>query len=233
MKQRTRRRLIRLAAPAVVAAAVTLGSTHLNWPITSPHEPSQTTAVAAPTSDVATLLTQIPAAATISTVAGYDRSCSKGHQCSFGPAWNDPLDHSGCDTRSRVLSAQLHDVQYKPGTHNCKVVSGWVNDPYTGQRITLHEINIDHVVPLRYSWNAGAWKWTPRQRAIFANDPENLLAVSAHENSSKQDDSLAQWLPSTGQCDYVRRFLTVAAKYQLAMTPADRNVAAIACTAQT
>ncbi|MGD9622252.1 MAG: HNH endonuclease family protein [Mycolicibacterium sp.] len=233
MKQRTRRRLARITATAAAAVAVSLGAgTHLHRPAPAAPEPSSTGAVSAPASDVATLLAQIPTTATVTAVDGYDRSCANGHRCVFGPAWNSPLDHSGCDTKSRVLSAQLHDVQYKPGTHDCKVVAGWVDDPYTGTRITLHDISIDHVVPLRYAWDAGAWQWTPRQRAIFANDPDNLLAVSAHENSSKQDDSLAQWLPPVGQCGYVLRFLAVAAKYQLAMAPADRDAAAVACTAR-
>src|SRR5664280_3577045 len=47
-------------------------------------------------------------------VAGYDRSCSLGHGCVFGPAWSDDTTaaggHNGCDTRNDVLAGQLQDV---------------------------------------------------------------------------------------------------------------------------
>ena len=49
--------------------------------------------------DLAALLDQVQVVDSIPPVDGYDRGCGKGEGCVFGPAWNDPLDHSGCDTR--------------------------------------------------------------------------------------------------------------------------------------
>lgn len=150
----------------------------------------------------------------------------------FGPAWNDPLDHSGCDTRNRVLAASLQDVTFKPGTRNCKVASGFLDpDPYTGQRIALHDTQIDHIVPLARAFDAGAWKWDPRQRQIFANDLTELVAVSGAANRQKSDSGLDEWLPTYQPCAYVQRYLAVAVKYQLPITVAERNAAAAACPA--
>jgi hypothetical protein len=224
--------LVRFGVAGVAALALALGAgKHIEWPHSSALPQAQTPAGAAATADVAQLLIEIPSATTIDPVSGYDRSCKTGHSCVFGPAWNAPLDKSGCDTRSRILAAQLHDVQFKPGTHGCKVTSGWVDDPYAGQRITLQDIQIDHIVPLKFAWDAGAWQWTQQQRAIFANDTDNLLAVSAHENTSKGDSSLSEYLPKVGQCAYVAKFLTVAAKYRLPIADADRAAATTACPA--
>lgn len=132
----------------------------------------------------------------IEPVAGYDRSCSKSHACVFGPAWNDPTDTSGCDTRNRLLAAQLIEVQFKPGTYDCKVIAGSLSpDPYTGNPVALNAIDIDHIYPLSRAWDAGAWQWTARQRQLFANDPAELLAVSSHANRSKSDSGLS-WLPT-------------------------------------
>jgi hypothetical protein len=126
-----------------------------------------------------------------------------------------------------VLAAELHDVQYKAGTHNCKVSSGWEDDPYTGQRITLHQVQIDHVVPLKAAWNAVASQWSSVERQRFANDPAELLAVSAHANEAKGDATLSQWLPpnTVERCPYVTQYLTVAVSYQLPITAADKAAA--------
>jgi hypothetical protein len=134
----------------------------------------------------------------------------------------------GCN---RVLAAQLHDVEFKPGTHGCKVVSGWEDDPYTGQRISLPQIQIDHVVPLKAAWNAGASTWTATERQRFANDPAELLAVSAHANEAKGDATLAGWLPPNAveRCPYVVQYLTVAVTYHLPITGADKTAAANTC----
>ena len=40
-------------------------------------------------------------------------------------------------------------------------------------------IDIDHVVPLAWSWDRGARQWSDDKREKFANDPVNLLPVEA------------------------------------------------------
>lgn len=196
---------------------------------------SASTADPATSAEVEDLLSTIAVVGEIPHVAGYERGCGtdkktgRKQACVFGGAWNNPQNRTGCDTRNLVLSAQLHDVQYKPGTRNCKVTAGWRIDPYTGTRITLKQIAIDHVVPLSAAWNAGAWQWTQQQRVTFANDTDNLLAVSSSTNSSKSDSTISEWLPDTGACPYVVQFLTVVRKYHLPITVGDRSTAITTC----
>lgn len=217
------RRALRWAT--VAAAAMTAGCAHLAASQPAP-------AVAPAAGNIAGLLTQVQVVSQITPVAGYDRSCGTGHGCVFGPAWNDPTDHSGCDSRNRILAATLHDVVFKPNTHNCKVIGGYLDpDPYTGQRVELDQIDVDHALPERRAWNAGAWKWSLQQRQVFANDLTELVAVSAHANRSKGDGGLDEYLPPFQPCAYVERYLTVAVKYQLPITVTERTAAARACPA--
>ncbi len=76
------------------------------------------------------------------------------------------------------------------------------------------------IYPLAKSWNAGAWKWDPRQRQIFANDLTELVAVSGAANRQKSDSGIDEWLPKYQPCAYVQHYLTVAIKYQLPITTA-------------
>lgn len=222
--------LRRWAGPGAVIAATALTWLHLGiggHVIAAAH--------ASPAiDDLATLLSQVQVVDDIAAVPGYQRGCKRDQACSFGPAWNDPLDSSGCDTRNRVLATSLQDVAFKPGTRDCKVVAGTLNpDPYTGAAVDLHKVQIDHLYPLEAAWDAGAWKWDPRQRQIFANDTTELIAVSGTANEQKGDSTPAQWLPAnpTEKCPYVLRYLAVAVKYLLPITTNDRDAATTACQA--
>ena len=49
----------------------------------------------------------------------------------FGPTWAD-VDRNGCDTRNDILARDLHNIT-KDGA--CTVLTGTLNDPYTGKSI--------------------------------------------------------------------------------------------------
>lgn len=143
----------------------------------------------------------------------------------FGQPWRDPAHPGLVDTRDRILERDLNDVTTAPGG---QVIGGWETDPYSGQRITADQTQIDHVYPLRRAWDSGAANWTPQQRITFANDPDNLLAVSGSANESKGDQGPAQWLPpNQGEhLDYEERYLNVAVKYDLPITQAEYDTIA-------
>lgn len=173
-----------------------------------------------------------------SEVPGYDRSCSSGAGCSFGPAWSDattaPLSRNGCDTRNDILQASLTEVTLRPGTHDCVVESGTLLDPYTGQQVEFtksraSEVQIDHVVPLAYAWRHGAAAWPEDKRAAFANDPANLRATIGSVNQSKSDSGPGEWMPPADKCGYATGFASIAADYGLSITAGDRDVLASAC----
>src|SRR5690242_4703236 len=152
----------------------------------------------------------------------------------FGQAWSDDVTvadgHNGCDTRNDILRRDLTAVQTRPGTHDCVVTAGTLQDPYTSKAIQFTKaraslVQIDHVVPLAYAWRMGARTWTADKRRNLANDPANLLAVDGSTNESKGDDGPSQWLPPNlaYRCAYAAKFVTVAATYGLAITAADKQ----------
>lgn len=165
--------------------------------------------------------------------AGYDRDCSKGHACQFGPAWTDntvaPGGKNGCDTRNDMLLKSLTNITMR-GTSKCGVQSGDLADPYTGQSIHFEyggksEIDLDHVVPLKAVWDFGGADWTLEKRTAIANDPMNLFLAQASANRSKGDKTPAEWMPSNKAfaCEYASRYAGVAAAYGLPMSTTDKD----------
>jgi hypothetical protein len=155
---------------------------------------------------------------------GYDRD-------QFGPAWTD-TDRNGCDTRNDILARDLTGQTFKPGTRDCVVATGVLDDPYTATRIhfqrgqdTSTAVQVDHVVALSDAWQKGAQQLTASQRTAFANDPLNLLAVDGPANAQKGDGDAATWLPANRsfRCDYVARQIAVKATYELWVTAAERD----------
>ena len=225
MRIRTARNALTLAAGAIAVLAATITPALLGR---SPATPPAHTAAApeTPAPGAATALSQlehltIAAPADAST---YQRSA-------FGPAWAD-TDHNGCDQRNDALNRGLVDVVTKPGTHGCVVLSGTLNDPYTGRVISFHRgpqtsevVQIDHIVPLAWAWRQGASTWTAQQREIFATNAINLQAVDGQANQAKNDKGPAGWLPpnSAYRCTYSTRFVEVLATYHLTIDPADAH----------
>lgn len=155
---------------------------------------------------------------------GYDRD-------NFGSGWTD-VDRNGCDTRNDILARDLAGPEFKPGTHDCVVLTGTLFDPYTAEQIefrrgqgTSDDVQIDHIVALSDAWQKGAQQLTEDEREAFANDPLNLLAVDGPTNGQKGDSDAATWLPPDRDawCGYVARQVAVKADYRLWVTAAERD----------
>lgn len=169
------------------------------------------------------------AQAELATIAVKGRAPKTGYNREqFGQAWAD-VDRNGCDTRNDELKEALTGVVFKAGS-DCVVVSGTLNDPYTGKVInfvrgekTSSAVQIDHLVPLSEAWQKGAQQWDEKTRTAFANDPINLRAVDGPSNSSKGDSDLATWMPANRGhwCTYVSEIVHVKAKYGVWMTAAE------------
>jgi len=182
------------------------------------------------------LLTSVRVVAARGHPGGYERGCKEGQGCVFGPSWTDDYDgpggHDGCGTRDNVLSQQLTRVSFRPGTNDCVVIAGTLDDPYTGNRITFTkadagDIQIDHVYSLAAAWDMGAVYWPRERRVRFANDIDvNLLATAASANQAKGDSTPSEWLPPAHahHCFYAGKYLTVAVRYDLPVTAADNAV---------
>jgi uncharacterized protein DUF1524 len=149
----------------------------------------------------------------------------------FGPAWAD-VDRNGCDTRNDMLKRDLDGETFKPRTHDCVVLTGTLNDPYTGKKIaftrgqgTSEAVQIDHVIALSDAWQKGAQQLSPEARRSLGNDPLNLMAVDGPTNQGKGDGDAATWLPPVRayRCTYVARQVAVKAKYRLWVTQAEHD----------
>jgi hypothetical protein len=230
-------------APAAKAVAVSSASPSASvapspTPTNADREPLDPSTVTAADSAAAVAITDstTTAGSAISVLAtlpvrgrapatGYDRTGQ------FGAAWLD-VDHNGCDTRNDVLARDLAGIVRRG---SCTVLSGTLNNPYTGRTIAFTRgvktsalVQIDHIVPLLDAWETGAQQLTPAQRITLANDPLNLLAVDAHSNEQKSAGDAATWLPANTafRCEYVARQISVKATYGLWVTRAEHDAMA-------
>ncbi len=148
---------------------------------------------------------------------GYDRA-------EFGDGW---AKVNGCSTRDIILYRDLDNATLDG---ECKVVSGTLNDPYTGEVVIFSrdessDVQIDHVIALSDAWQKGAQNLTKAQRVQLANDPLELLAVDGAANQAKSDGDAATWLPKNKafRCTYIERQIAVKAKYSLWVTQAEKE----------
>lgn len=160
---------------------------------------------------------------------GYDRD-------EFGTAWTDDVTvqggRNGCDTRNDVLRRDLTNKVLKADTDGCLVLSGTLQDPYSGTTInfvrgttTSTAVQIDHIVALSNAWQTGAQQLTFDKRKDFANDPLNLWAVDGPLNQQKGDGDAATWLPPNKpiRCLYVARQVAVKHTYNLWVTAPEKD----------
>jgi hypothetical protein len=162
----------------------------------------------------------------------------------FGSGWGD-LDHDGCNTREEVM---FRDLLWTEREDGCNVVEGTLRDPYASNVVRYDEavdpqaVQIDHVYPLKRAWLYGAREWKPEKRKRFANDPLNLLAVDGPTNGRKSDQGPETWLLPVNpnrplakqtvlvnrayECSWSRRYVQVAWKWRLGISPRDEAVLA-------
>jgi len=132
-------------------------------------------------------------------------------------------DWSGCSSREEVLvRTAIGDTSWDPDDP-CEVVDGWWYSEYDGTWTSeSSEIEIDHVVGLSEAHVSGAWDWTSDQREWFANDLQNLVAVSPAAEQSKGDSDAAGWWPHEDVwCSFAYTVVEVKFNYGLTVDPAE------------
>ena len=152
--------------------------------------------------------------ATAEELPKYDRD-------SFG-GWSDTdLD---CQNTRHELLQKLSTAVISLSQNTCRVLRGRWLDPYTGQIfLNSRELDIDHLVPLKYSWERGAHSWTSEKRIQFSNDPANLFAVQKSVNRQKAAFGPSDWLPPNidYRCLYIRNFQKIVGLYELKQTSSE------------
>ena len=158
------------------------------------------------------LLVAVPLTACLSgEVPNYDRSLFGG--------WVDE-DHDCLNTRHELLM-KLSSSAAQTGANTCVVTRGRWNDPYTGKIFyEARQMDIDHLVPLKWAWTHGAYGWSYQKRKTFANDESNLFAVEARVNREKGAMGPLEWLPPNMafHCQYLLRFFHITKKYDIVFT---------------
>jgi hypothetical protein len=142
----------------------------------------------------------------------------------FGSGW---ATVNGCSTRDIIMYRDLINTVL---SDECTIVSGVLNDTYTGKPIEFAKANassvqIDHVVALSDAWQTGAQQLSLKTRQQLANDPLELIAVSGKQNQIKSDADAASWLPPNKafRCEYIARQIAVKQKYSLWVTAAEHD----------
>jgi hypothetical protein len=140
------------------------------------------------------------------------------------PHWED-VDGDGCDARQQTLIAQsLTPAQVDP--FGCAVVAGdWfsIYDGITSDQPS--ELDVDHVVALENAHTSGGWQWEADRRRHFANDPDNLLAVSSASNRSKGSSGPQEWRPPRQEawCEFATRWINTKLRWGLSATRGERD----------
>lgn len=133
----------------------------------------------------------------------------------------DPSHETCFDVRNLVLARQALDSFQVDATNNCRIYASTWYDPYSDEYFHLaSDLQIDHVVPLKNAYLAGAHNWSSEKRCNYSNflaDRSHLIAVQKHANLSKGDRGPEDYLPlnSQFQCQYVAEWLKIKAVWNL------------------
>lgn len=150
-----------------------------------------------------------------SPTGGYDRQLFRH--------WTDTND-TGCDTRGDILNRDFTGHTLDPDGCRPLPATGTVVSLWDGHILDdPADVDVDHIIALADAWGAGASTWTATEREIFANDPANLIAVSATSNRDKAAHGPDRWLP-TGHhatCWYLDTYVRVRLAYQLTVTTSE------------
>jgi len=146
--------------------------------------------------------------------------------------WDHWIDADGdCqDTRGEILIRDsLKPVTYYSNA-KCRVTGGLWELPYIGGTVTnAQQLDIDHIIPLKWAHGHGGDKWSKGKKINFANDPDNLLATSSSANRSKGAKGPDQWMPKVERCSYAKRWQRLIDKYGLMTSRSEVEAITEAC----
>jgi hypothetical protein len=128
--------------------------------------------------------------------------------------WSD-FDDNCMNTRHEILKAQA-DGRVVLSNNRCWVVSSIWYDPFSGTTLfKASDLDVDHIIPLKWAYDHGGASWSLQKKELFANDPDNLLAVDDGLNQAKGARGPSEWLPpnQTFRCQYLSLWQQGLAKY--------------------
>ncbi len=140
--------------------------------------------------------------------------------------WNHWIDaDNDCqDTRHELLLREsLEPVTFRT-TSQCLVVTGKWYGQYLGVFFTKSsDLDLDHIIPLKWAHDHGGWRWSAKDKQRFANDYQNLILVDDGRNQSKGAKGPGGWMPDNYHCMYVFRWSYLIDKYNLSAGLVDKD----------
>jgi hypothetical protein len=145
------------------------------------------------------------------------------------------LKRLGMDVKDAKLGRAMDAESVVFDSDGYTVRSGWMTDPYTGERIVFEQlpkvarrlVELDHVVPLSDAFVSGGHRWKRAGGYSWPdlyNDPGNLIATSAYLNQSKGGRNAAGWLPRLEFCvRYVIMQIVIKDRYCLSVTRSESD----------
>ena len=132
------------------------------------------------------------------------------------PHWLDE-DHDCQNTRAEVLISSSQTAVTFTNSKGCVVATGRWFDKYTEKvYFQASDLQIDHVVPLKHASDHGGEAWPRANKAVYANDRRNLLAVDGPTNMRKGAKGPDQWRPPRSYwCEYAKRWILIKDTYDL------------------
>lgn len=132
----------------------------------------------------------------------------------------DTVSSEGCRiTRTKVLTKASQIKPHIKQQGACKVVtSGKWLDVYSGNNIdSPNAVSIDHRISLTEAYRYGGAFWSNQTKVAFANDPDNLMTVSASKKKERASQPASQWLPDKDRywCDYIVHRELIVQRYNL------------------
>jgi hypothetical protein len=139
--------------------------------------------------------------------------------------FDEDFDGDCQNTRNEILVATSRAPVRYTNPRNCEARTGEWFDEYTGETFTVAaQIDLDHIIPLRYAHSQGGDRWPLNKKVAFANDPMNLILTERSEIRRKGERGPTRYLPRDEyQCAYVRQWLAIAEKYDLRLANGDKN----------
>lgn len=163
----------------------------------------------------------------LSSNASYSRLDWKHWSPSQSNCWN---------TREEVLysqsyngEVQLLDKKRQPTNNKriaCFIAGGQWYSPYDGKIISKpSQVDVDHTYPLGRAARMGGDNFNDEQKEKFANDVDNLVAISQSANRSKGSKGPGEWMPENKEswCAYSKIYVGISSKYKLGITKEDKE----------
>ncbi len=131
------------------------------------------------------------------------------------------------NTRAHVLIRDSQNSVSFTNARECTVDKGMWHDPYSDRDYaSAKDVQIDHFVPLKNSYESGGANWDQQKKCMYANFTGNaihLLPVEGSENNAKGDKAPDGYMPPNKKfsCEYIQRWLIVKTIWQLSMTSSE------------